>query len=123
MRAALLNTAVVGVLTLGGLPALAMALTGDEPADVAPSEIAERDGDDQGPPPWARANGHGPKHDGRHGAVDRADRQRTTPPGWEGKDVPPGRTKGAKPGWKGKDVPPGWAKHGWTEPPGHSARS
>jgi hypothetical protein len=121
MRGVLVNAAVVAVFAAGGLPALAMTLTDDEPADVAPTEITDRHGD-QGPPPWARANGHGPKHQGKHGSLDdaaRRDGDRTAPPGWK----KAGDKTGEKRGWKGKDVPPGWAKHGWTEPPGQSKRS
>jgi hypothetical protein len=98
MRGLLAATAVLGVVAIGGLPVLALALAD---AETGPDAGVSAQVSDQvsagalrpGPPPWA--HGHGKRDD------DTDD-----PPGWAR---------------HGDLVPPGWAKnhagrspHGWA---------
>jgi len=65
MRGFLASTAVLGVIAVGGVPALGLVMTGEEttPSDQRTATGSEREA--EGPPPWA-AQG----------------KNRTTPPGW-----------------------------------------
>jgi hypothetical protein len=87
---------VLGVLAIGGLPALALTLAQDTPAGTSREADADREA---GPPPWAHGKAHG--HD-KAGKDDRVD-----------KDKQKDKDRDGTPGWMRHDgqVPPGWAKH------------
>ena len=110
MRGLLAATAVLGVVAIGGLPVLALALadaeTGPDPqvsAQVSTAALRP------GPPPWA--HGHGkPGRDDKAGDDHKAGEDRD-----DDADGPPGWAR------HGDLVPPGWARnhagrspHGWA---------
>ncbi len=106
MRGLLATTAVLGVLAIGGLPALALTLAADEtdPAQEPATTLAEDTGR-PGPPPWAQGRGPG---------EDRGDEDDGAEP--EDEDGPPAWAQG-----EDRQPPPGWARnhpgrtpHGWA---------
>jgi hypothetical protein len=109
MRGFLASTAVLGVIAVGGVPAIGLAMTGEETAPSEQRTAAAPEGEREGPPPWARGRG-GPK-----GADDKADPDKG-PPAWArgGAD---GKQRGTPPGWArnhGGATPHGWAVRAWA---------
>lgn len=112
MKGLVATTAVLGVLAIGGLPALALTLASEETGpDTEPTTTLVEDADDTGrpgPPPWAQ--GRGPGEDrGDEGDSETEDEGE---PGWArgGNDEPP-------PGWaRNHDgrIPHGWAVREWA---------
>jgi hypothetical protein len=95
MRGVFTATAVLGVLAIGGLPALALTLAADE---TAPDEVATTDAGRPGPPPWAqgRARGHDDDKAGSKADKDVKKAEREAEKGERG---------------RGTEVPPGWGRH------------
>ena len=109
MRGFLASTAVLAVITVGGVPALGLAMTGEETTPEDRPTATSSDDDREGPPPWARGRG------GRGGAGDEAGPDQG-PPAWArgGTD---GKQRGAPPGWvrnHGGATPHGWAVGEWA---------
>ena len=106
MRGLVAATAVLGVIAIGGLPALALTLSDAETGTAAQTTADRR----PGPPPWA--HGH------KAGKADKADKDDKDEKAREDDD-----RAGGPPGWArhGDQVPPGWARnhpgktpHGWA---------
>jgi hypothetical protein len=109
MKGLVATTAVLGVLAIGGLPALALTLAAEETGpDADPTTTLVEDtgtAGRPGPPPWAQGRGPG---------------EERGPDEDEGSEADDGGT----PGWaRGEDdgPPPGWARnhagatpHGWA---------
>jgi len=109
MRGFLASTAVLGVIAVGGVPALGLAMTGEETAPAEQRTATGSEDDREGPPPWARGRG-GPK-----GADDKA-RPDQGPPAWAGGGTD-GTQRGTPPGWArnhGGATPHGWAVREWA---------
>ena len=108
MRGFLASTAVLGVIAVGGVPALGLAMTGEETTPEDQRSAAAPEDEREGPPPWARGRG-GPK------AADEAGPDQG-PPAWArgGAD---GKQRGTPPGWvrnHGGATPHGWAVRDWA---------
>lgn len=106
MRGFLTATAVLGVLAIGGLPALALTLAADETAPAPSAQVDSTPGN--GMPPWAQGKAHGRDKAGKD--ARKADR--------------PADGDDGTPGWlKQSEVPPGWTKnHGGQRPHGWNMR-
>lgn len=93
MKGLVATTAVLGVLAIGGLPALALTLAADETerAEEPSTTLAEGPPDAPGPPPWAQGENRQP------------------PPGWV-------RNHGGA-------RPHGWAVREWAHCRADAARS
>ena len=112
MKGLVATTAVLGVLAIGGLPALALTLAVEETGpDAEPTTTLVEDTDDTnrpGPPPWAQ--GRGPDEE-RGGDEDDSEAEDEGTPGWaRGDDAPP-------PGWirnHAGATPHGWAVREWA---------
>lgn len=107
MRGLVATTAVLGVLAIGGLPALALTLAAEETGPGRePATTLVQDSESPGPPPWAHGRGRpeGPGDD-----VEA-----------EGEGVPPWATGGDReppPGWERNHdgaTPHGWAVREWA---------
>ena len=86
MRGLLAATAVVGVLAIGGLPALALTLADDETGADRHPTAAKRE---PGPPPRAHGKALGHEKPGKHDRVDKdrhkdkdKDKDKARAPGW-----------------------------------------
>ena len=113
MRGLVATTAVLGVLAIGGLPALALTLAAEETGpDAEPTTTLVEDPDDTGrpgPPPWAQ--GRGPGGDRDDDGSDAQGEDEGTPPWAQGEDRQP------PPGWTrnhGGATPHGWAVREWA---------
>jgi hypothetical protein len=109
MRGFLASTAVLGVIAVGGVPAIGLAMTGEETAPTDQRTATDPEGDREGPPPWARGRG-GPKDADDKAGPDQG------PPAWArgGAD---GKQRGTPPGWArnhGGATPHGWAVRAWA---------
>jgi hypothetical protein len=109
MRGFLASTAVLGVIAVGGVPALGLVMTGEETTPSDERTATAPKSDRQGPPPWARGRG------GAEGADDKVGPDQG-PPAWArgGAD---GKQRGAPPGWArnhGGATPHGWAVREWA---------
>ncbi len=109
MRGFLASTAVLGVIAVGGVPALGLVMTGEETTPSDQRTATERDDDREGPPPWARGRGR------TKGADDKADADQG-PPAWA-RGGAGGKQRGTPPGWArnhGGATPHGWAVREWA---------
>lgn len=107
MKGLVATTAVLGVLAVGGLPALALTLATEETGPYEePATTLAQDPDRPGPPPWAHGRGG---TEGSEGDVEA-----------EGEGVPPwatGEDREPPPGWErnhGGATPHGWAVREWA---------
>jgi len=113
MKGLVATTAVLGVLAIGGLPALALTLAAEETgpdAEPATTLVEDTDGTGRpGPPPWAQERGPGEERDADD-AGERAEDE-GDPPAWAQ------RQNGAPPpGWarNHEGTPHGWAVREWA---------
>lgn len=114
MRGVVATTAVLGVLAIGGLPALALTLAAEETGpDAEPTTSLVEDTDATGrpgPPPWAQGRGPGAeRHDGDDADKEAGDEGT---PGWARRE-----DGGPPPGWArnhGGETPHGWAVREWA---------
>ena len=112
MRGLVASTAVLGVLAIGGVPALAMTLASDEaePRQEPATTLAEEpDEGRSGPPTWAQGRGPG-ENQGRDEGDSDDEGDDTGPPAWaQGPERQP---------------PPGWARnHAGAKPYGWTVRA
>lgn len=120
MRGLVTTTAVLGVLAIGGLPALALTLAAEETGpDVESTTTLVGGADHVGkPPPWAQGHGPGEDRDTRPGVRGGHDE---APHGWAvrqwahcladaARDREPGERLDSGSECGGKPVPPGHAK-------------
>ncbi|HEX4978086.1 MAG TPA: hypothetical protein VFV40_09500 [Nocardioides sp.] len=116
MRGLVATTAVLGVLAIGGLPALALTLAAEETGpDSEPATTLVEDDGRPGPPPWAQGRGQDKDRDEKRpdgmGDDTDGDTDEGTPPWAEGEDRQP------PPGWmRNHDgaTPHGWAVREWA---------
>jgi hypothetical protein len=113
MRGVVAATAVLGVLTVGGLPAAALVVAAEETRTPDAAVAQER----TGPPPWA--NGQARGHDEDKGKAGQDEAPRATRPENDEKreGAQRGRRDGPPPGWgrhhQGRS-PHGWAVREWA---------
>lgn len=113
MKGLVATTAVLGVLAIGGLPALALTLAAEETGpDAEPTTTLVEDADDTGrpgPPPWAQGRGPGEERGGEDDSETEDDEG--DPPAWAQRQdgAPP-------PGWarNHEGTPHGWAVREWA---------
>jgi hypothetical protein len=109
MRGFLASTAVLGVIAVGGVPALGLVMTGEETTPTDQRTATGPEDDREGPPPWARGRGGTKKADDEAGA-DKG------PPAWASGGAG-GKQRGTPPGWArnhGGATPHGWAVRAWA---------
>ncbi len=108
MRGILAATAVVGVLAIGGLPALALTLADQETESDRSTAASQRP---PGPPPWAHGNARGHEKPGQDDRDKGRQEDKSGAPGWMRHDgrVPPGWTRN-----HAGRPPHGWAMRAWA---------
>lgn len=116
MKGLVAATAVLGVLAIGGIPALALTLADNETGSASTPQEARQEGAERqpGPPPWANGQGKGHHKDDKGKDDKGKDEKKESDRDGGGK---------GQPGWSrhGDQVPPGWARnhegrspHGWA---------